>query len=81
MELELELEVPLSVLLSVPFGSVPLMMSVFVPLTFPICTNVLFSLPTLPFPTTESRNVELLGSSQPQALYCAQRQVTGRLSF
>jgi len=69
------------VLLSVPFGSVPLMIRVFVPLTSPICTNVLSSSLALPFPIIESKNVELLLSSQPQALYCAHRHCMGKLSF
>lgn len=40
---------------SVPFGNVPLIMIVFVPFTFPTCTNVLSSSLALPFPISESR--------------------------
>lgn len=59
----------LVVLLSVPLGRVPLSTIVFVPLTFPIWTKLLFSLDVLPLPIIESRYVVLSLLSQPHALY------------
>lgn len=64
---------------SVPFGSVPLRTIVLVPFTGPMCTRLLFTF--VPLPMTESRYVELVLSSHPQALYCWQRHVTGKVSF
>ncbi len=57
-----------SSVVSVPLGSVPLSTMVWVPLTGPMCTRLLFKL--VPSPMIESRKVVLPLSSQPQALYC-----------
>lgn len=75
----LELVDEVSVEVSVPFGSVPLRTIVLVPFTGPMCTRLLFTFD--PLPITESRYVELVLSSHPQALYCWQRHVTGKVSF
>jgi hypothetical protein len=59
---------------SVPLGRVPLMTTVLVPLTFLMSATVLFF-------SISSMVVVFLVSSQPQALYCSQKQSTGRVSF
>ena len=66
---------------SVPLGKVPLITMVFVPLTSPTCTSVLFSALKLPLPIRLSKYVELLLSSQPQALYISHKHSTGNVVF
>ena len=61
---------PLLVLLSVPFGNVPLITIVFVPFTTPTCTKLLFSAAILPFPISSPKYVLLSLLSHPHALYC-----------
>lgn len=65
----------------VSLGNVPLSTIAFVPLTIPTLTNDLFKLVRFPSPIIPSKKVELLASSHPHALYCSQRQVTGKVSL
>ena len=72
------LEAPAAV---VPFGSVPLINAVLVPLTVATRTSELFMSAMDPLPSMLSTYVELVLSSQPQTEYCWQRQVIGRDSL
>ena len=60
----------LLVLLSVPFGNVPLIIIVFVPFTSPTWIKLLFSAAALPFPNKSPKYVLLSLLSHPHALYC-----------
>jgi hypothetical protein len=65
----------------VPFGKVPLMKRVSVPLTVAVRTRVLFKAAALPFPTKPSKYVVSLLSSHPQTLYCWHKHLTALVWF